>query len=104
MSGRCVGEKSRCKGTDPHSQELVRSSRVPRHKRTQEEVEGMVLIRKAVSGGHSCTRLDNSSFLHVTDLSIRDSVNKRNQHSNNNSMKKKTEVATLPFISLSSFW
>ena len=41
-----------------------------------------------MSGGHSDTRLDNSSFSHVTDLSIGDSVNKRNQHSSNNSMKK----------------
>ena len=40
-----------------------------------------------MSGGHSDTRLDNSSFSHVTDLSIGDSVNKSN-HSSNNSTKK----------------
>lgn len=39
--------ESSCKGTGPHSQEFVRSLRVPRHKRTQEEVEETVLIRKA---------------------------------------------------------
>lgn len=58
----------------------------------------MVLIR--LLGGHFCTRLDNSSFLHVTDLTTSDHINNRNQHSNNNSMKKKKKkLKWLPFTS-----